>query len=99
MLTVRALQGALNGELGPGGSDPTPGDDPSGGSGGSTDGSGGDPQAAPGVDTTDPSSVPIPLLVLGGLSLALLAAGALGYISRRRQAAHADDHGDNDTLV
>ena len=98
---TRALQGALNGELVPGGSDPTPGDDPggSGGSGGSTDGSGGDPQAAPGVDTTGPSSVPIPLLVLGGLSLALLAAGALGYISRRRQAAHADDHGDNDTLV
>ena len=57
------------------------------------------PEAAPDVDTSAPSSVPIPLLVLGGLSLALLAAGALGYISRRRQAAHADDHGDNDTLV
>ena len=39
------------------------------------------------MDTTGPSSVPIPLLVLGGMSIALLAAGGLGYLSRRRQAA------------
>ena len=101
---TRALQGALNGELVPGGQDPTPGDDPSDGTPpGSTPNDPNDPnnppQAAPDVDASGPSSVPIPLLVLGGLSLALLAAGALGYISRRRQAAHADDHGDNDTLV
>ncbi len=57
-----------------------------------------DPQAAPGVDTSGPSSVPIPLLVLGGMSLALLAAGGLGYLSRRRQAAHADDDVDDDPL-
>ena len=57
-------------------------------------------QVAPEVDTSGPSSVPIPLLVLGGMSLALLAAGGLGYLSRRRQAVHADDHpGDDDTLV
>ena len=106
-IITRALQSALNGKLAPGGRDPTPGDDPSGnggtggpgGSGGSTDGSGGNPEAAPDVDTTGPSSVPIPLLVLGGLSLALLAAGGLGYISRRRQAAHGDDLGDDDTLL
>jgi hypothetical protein len=42
------------------------------------------------VDTSAPSSVPIPLLVLGGMSVALLAAGGLGYLSRRRQAAHDD---------
>jgi hypothetical protein len=70
-------------------------DDP--GSGGT--GSGETPQAAPDVDTSGPSSVPIPLLVLGGMSLALLAAGGLGYLSRRRAAAHADDLGDHDTLV
>jgi hypothetical protein len=76
-----------------------------GGSGGGSNGSGNDgpdttgQQAAPAVDTSGPSSVPIPLLVLGGLSLALLAAGGLGYLSRRRQAAHADDLGDDDTLV
>ena len=57
------------------------------------------PQAAPDVDTSGPSSVPIPLLVLGGMSIALLAAGGLGYLSRRRNAAHADDPGDLDTLA
>jgi len=92
---TRALQAALRGELAPGGRDPTPGDDDptAGGGGGSDDGSGtgnsDNPQAAPGVDTSGPSSVPIPLLVLGGMSLALLAAGGLGYLSRRR-AATAD---------
>jgi hypothetical protein len=62
----------------------------------------GDPdpgQVAPAIDTSAPSSVPVPLLVLGGLSLALLGAGGLGYVSRRRQAAHADDVGSDDTLV
>jgi hypothetical protein len=66
---------------------------------GGTGGSGDDPQTAPEVDTSGPSSVPVPLLVLGGLSLALLAAGGLGYVSRRRQAALADEFGDDDTLV
>jgi uncharacterized membrane protein YgcG len=110
---TRALQSALRGQLAPGGKDPTPGnDDPSGGSGGqggsggsgssggSSGGSGsqgGSPQAAPDVDTSGPSSVPVPLMVLGGISIALLAAGGLGYLSRRRQAAHAGD--DLDTLV
>ena len=56
-------------------------------------------RSLPAVDTSGPSSVPVPLLVLGGLSLALLAAGGLGYVSRRRQAAHADDVGSDDTLV
>ena len=36
------------------------------------------------------SSVPLPLLVLVALSLALLAAGGLAYISRRRQATRDD---------
>jgi hypothetical protein len=97
---TRALQAALRGDLAPGGADPTPNDDdPTGGSGaggGGDDGSGGtgsgeNPQAAPGVDTSGPSSIPIPLLVLGGMSVALLAAGGLGYLSRRRAGAHADD--------
>ena len=39
-----------------------------------------------GVDTSGPSSVPIPLLILGGLALLLLAAGGAGYLSRRAQA-------------
>lgn len=88
----RALQSALRGELAPGGRDPSPGngsDDPGGRGGpgvgpGSGGAGGGGPQAAPDVDTSGPSSVPIPLLVLGGMSLALLAAGGVGYLSRRR---------------
>lgn len=102
---TRALQAALNGNLDPGGPDPSPDDDSpnpgNGGSGGTDpgdpDGSGA-PTAAPGVDTSSPSSVPIPLVVLGGMSIALLAAGGLGYLSRRRQAANGDDAGD-DTLI
>ena len=96
---TRALQAALRGELDPGGRDPTPGEDDPTESGGSGDGSSGpgnsdNPQAAPGVDTSGPSSIPIPLLVLGGMSLALLAAGGLGYLSRRRAAAHPGDADD-----
>jgi hypothetical protein len=109
-IITRALQSSLRGDLAPGGRDPTPGNDGSDGKGGSggTGGSGGSggssgdsgsQQVAPDVDASGPSSVPVPLLVLGGLSLALLAAGGLGYVSRRRQAANADDLGDDDTLI
>jgi len=85
---------------GTGGTGGNGGNSGNGGSSGSGDpGSGDDPQVAPEVDTSGPSSVPIPLLVLGGMSLALLAAGGLGYLSRRRQAAYADEFGDDDTLV
>ena len=70
-----------------------------GNSGGSTGNGGEDPgQVAPEVDTSSPSSVPIPLLVLGGMSILLLAAGGLGYVSRRRQSAHADDVDRDDPL-
>ena len=106
---TRALQAALNGNLAPGGADPTPNDDdPSnpGSNGGSNDGeaggdgdSGSNPQAAPDVDTSGPSSVPIPLLVLGGMSIALLAAGGLGYLSRRRNAANTAAPDEFDPLA
>lgn len=101
---TRALQAALNGNLDSGGPDPSPDDESpdlnggSGGNQGSDDPGSGTPEAAPGVDTSSPSSVPIPLLVLGGMSIALLAAGGLGYLSRRRQAANGDESGD-DTLI
>lgn len=97
---TRALQSALRGELAPGGRDPTP-NGPNGnkqGNNGENDPDDpGNPQAAPDVDTSGPASVPVPLLVLGGISLALLAAGGLGYLSRRRQARASDDD-DFDTL-
>ena len=107
-IITRALQAALRGELAPGGRDPTPGDDdptaPGAGGddsdgGSSGTGNGDNPQAAPDVDTSGPSSIPIPLLVLGGMSLALLAAGALGYLSRRRAAANGDETSGPDDLA
>jgi hypothetical protein len=95
----RALQASLRGELDPGGRDPSP-DDP-GGLGsppsdpGDPDGDGDGAVAAPDVDTTGLSSVPIPLLVLGAMSLALLGAGGLGYL-RRRHATDDLDGPDDD---
>jgi hypothetical protein len=60
-----------------GGAGPSGGDDP---------GDGG-PEAVPATDTTSSSdSVPLPLLVLAGLALLLLAAGSFGYVWRRVQA-------------
>ena len=35
------------------------------------------------TDTSGPSSVPVPLLVLGGLAVLLLAGGSAGYLRRR----------------
>ena len=48
------------------------------------------PNETPAVDSTS-TSVPIPLIVLGGMSAALLAAGGLGYVSRRRRERDALD--------
>jgi len=45
------------------------------------------PEAGAGdVDTASSSSVPVPLLVLAGLALLLVAAGSVGYVARRLQA-------------
>jgi hypothetical protein len=78
----RALQAAVDGELAPGGPDPSP-DDPTGGvpPGG---------EAAPDVDTSGISSVPIPLIILALMSIALLTAGGLGYLRRRQVEAEAE---------
>lgn len=59
-------------------------------------GDGSTTQAVGAVDTSGPSSVPIPLLVLGGIALALLAAGGLGYYQRRHQAAVDEDESDDE---
>ena len=66
----------------------TTGDDTTGGqtvAGGSNDN---------GPDTAGPSSVPIPLIVLGGLSVLLLAAGSAGYLARRFGSGDDTDAGD-----
>lgn len=47
----------------------------------------------------DDASPSMLLAMLGGMALALLAAGGLGYLSRRRRPTHVDDVGDDDTLV
>jgi hypothetical protein len=48
---------------------------------------GGVPEAGAGsVDTASSDSVPIPLLILAGLALLLVAAGSIGYLTRRLQA-------------
>lgn len=40
------------------------------------------------VSSSSPSSVPVPLLVLGGLALLLVAAGAAGLVAKRYQRRH-----------
>jgi len=49
------------------------------------------PKAVPSVAASSPSSVPISLLVLAALALAVLAAGGLGYVARRRERRAGDD--------
>lgn len=92
---LRALQFARKGKPDPGpsggpspnGEDPTTPDDSLGTIGtGPGPGSDGDTDAVDdGLDTSGPSSIPLPLFILGGLALLLLAAGAAGYLSRRAQ--------------
>lgn len=43
------------------------------------------------VDTSGPSSVPVPLIVLGGLAILLLAAGSAGYLARRSSGRKGGD--------
>jgi hypothetical protein len=94
----RALQAAVGGKLDPGGPDPSPDDPRDLGPGPPSDPGDSDGNlASPDVDTTGLSSVPIPLIVLGLMSLALLAAGGLGYLRRRH--ANGDLDGSDDDLV
>jgi hypothetical protein len=53
---------------------------------GPTDGDDGGVEAAPTAETDSASSVPIPLLILAGLALLLVAGGSAGYLIRRLQA-------------
>jgi hypothetical protein len=61
------------------------------GNGNGNGGNGGGPlnEVIDEVGPGDASSVPIPLLVLGGLALLLVAAGSAGYVARRLQARRA----------
>jgi hypothetical protein len=106
-IITRALQAAVDGKLDRGGPDPSPDDpgDPGNGPGGTPNDPndnqppGVDPEAAPDVDTSGISSVPIPLIVLAFMSVALLTAGGLGYLRRRHVEAEAGEpHGPEDLL-
>ena len=90
-IILRALQASLRGELDPGGPDPSPDDREPGSP--SSDPS--DTEAAPDVDTTGLSAIPLPLIALGLMSLALLVAGGLGYL-RRRNATDGPRGPDDD---
>ena len=94
----RALAFAKQGKPDPGGKDPTPPTQTDTTKAGTTKTdtiktdttqTGTDTTA---TDTSGPSSVPIPLLVLGGLAVLLLAAGSAGYL-RRRMNSDGDDDG------
>lgn len=80
--TTGATTTTASGGTGPGGSD-------AGGGGTSSPGRK-PPPGLPGVaqqlNSSSPSSVPVPLLVLGGVALLLVAAGAVGLVVKRAQA-------------
>jgi cobalamin biosynthesis Mg chelatase CobN len=48
------------------------------------------PGAVQQLNSSSPSSVPVPLLVLGGLALLLVAAGAVGLVVKRTQGRRPD---------
>lgn len=90
----RALQSSMRGKKAPPNRDPAPTDTtPAGEDPPVTDPSpSGNPPAGPdGSDVAAPlgesaSSVPVPLLILAGLALLLVAAGSAGYVIRRLQS-------------
>jgi hypothetical protein len=81
--------GGTSGSAGTGGSGPSGGGAGTGGTGGSGTNGGGNSASGPIGDVFNAGkpgkadSVPIPLIVLGGVALLLMAAGAAGFMARR----------------
>ena len=102
---LRALAFAKQGETDPGDAGGVPGKGDGNGKGngnGNGNGNGGETTttdetvAGPSIDTSGPSSIPLPLILLAGLALLLLAAGGAGYVSRRAEARRADGPDDGE---
>ena len=99
----RALAYAKQGKPDPGGKDPSP-ETPSPGTGTGKTGTGktgtgktgtgktgkGTDTAGGPTDTSGPSSIPIPLFIIGGLAILLVAAGTAGYLRRRGSDGDSD---------
>jgi hypothetical protein len=88
----RALQAALRGEKAPPNKEKPAGNEEPGGTPPTTPGGNppNDPPGGPEVmpplgDSESASSVPVPLLILAGLALLLVAGGSAGYLIRRLQ--------------
>jgi hypothetical protein len=95
---LRALAYAKQGKSDPG--DKGSNGNNSGGTAGGNNNGGGTPTTDPGgndgagpgstsVDTSGPSAVPVPLIVLAAIAALLLALGAAGYVTRRRRGGPA----------
>jgi hypothetical protein len=86
--TQTTTQTTTNGQTTTSATGSTPGGTDAGG-GGTTSPGRKPPPGLPGVaqqlNSSSPSSIPVPLLVLGGLALALVAAGAIGLVVKRSQ--------------
>ncbi len=90
---LRALQYAQQGKPDPGDSGSGNGTGNGTGSGNGTDSGGntGDGTGTSSVDTSGPSAVPIPLIVLAAIAGLLLVLGAAGYVTRRAAARNGGD--------
>jgi hypothetical protein len=96
----RALQYARVGKPDPGGTSTGTGTTSPTGTGKQSDTTGTDTSEGPvtnasgDLDASGPSSVPVPLIVLGALAALLLAAGSAGYLTRRMNAGKRGGDGD-----
>ena len=101
---LRALSYAKRNKQDPGDAGDKAGPDTTETTGTGNDGPGVDPDkddppgkdTTPEVDTSGPSAVPLPLIVLAGLALLLLAAGGAGYLNRRAETRRIDGPDDLD---
>jgi hypothetical protein len=86
---LAAVMGRPNGNAGPNTPVPGQGNGPTGGATGGSHDEGFFHWLAKKIGPSTADSIPVPLLVLGGLALALIAAAAISFLARRYQARKA----------